>query len=42
MLDCMIANVAHRHGAALLALDSDLSRIAEDVGVEMDAGSRLS
>ena len=42
MLDCMIANVAHRHGAALLALDSDLSRIAEVVGVEMDAGSGLS
>ncbi len=41
MLDCMIASVAHRHGAALLALDADLNRVADVVGIEMDKASRL-
>lgn len=36
MVDCMIASVAHRHGASLLALDADLHRVAGVVGVEMD------
>lgn len=36
MVDCMIASVAHRHGASLLALDADLHRVADVVGVEMD------
>lgn len=36
----MIASVAHRHGAALLALDADLNRVA-DVGIEMDLASLL-
>lgn len=40
MVDCMIASVAHRHGAALLALDSDLNRVADVVGIEMDGASR--
>ena len=33
MVDCMIASVAHRNGAALLALDVDLHRIAEVIGI---------
>ncbi len=41
MVDCMIASVAHRHGAALLALDADLSRVADVIGIEMDEASRL-
>ncbi|MDQ3738763.1 MAG: PIN domain-containing protein [Actinomycetota bacterium] len=41
MLDCMIASVAHRHGAALLASDADLNRIADVVGIEMDGASLL-
>jgi hypothetical protein len=36
----MIASVAHRHGAVLLALDSDLNRIGDIVGIEIDAASR--
>jgi predicted nucleic acid-binding protein len=41
MIDCMIASVAHRSGASLLALDADLTRLAEVVGIEMDEASRL-
>lgn len=41
MLDCMIASVAHRNGAALLALDADLTRVADVVGIEIDKASRL-
>jgi hypothetical protein len=36
----MIASVAHRHGAALLALDADLNRIADVIGIEIDEASR--
>jgi hypothetical protein len=36
----MIASVAHRHGVALLALDADVHRIADVVGVELDEASR--
>lgn len=36
MVDCMIASVAHRHGATLLALDADLDRVADIIGIEMD------
>jgi predicted nucleic acid-binding protein len=39
MVDCMIASVAHRHGAALLAADADLSRVAQIVGIAMDDAS---
>lgn len=35
MVDCMIASVAMRHGAAILALDADLWRVAEVVGAVM-------
>jgi predicted nucleic acid-binding protein len=39
MTDCMIAAVAWRHGAALLAHDADLDRVARVVGIDMDAAS---
>ena len=39
MVDCMIASVAHRHGATLLAADADLSRVAEVVGIDLDDAS---
>jgi hypothetical protein len=35
----MIASVAQRHGATLLAHDADMSRVADVVGVEMDPAS---
>jgi predicted nucleic acid-binding protein len=40
LIDCMIASVAHRHGVALLALDADVNRIADVVGIELDQASR--
>src|SRR5437763_17068723 len=39
MVDCMIAAVAWRHGAALLAQDVDLERLAQIVGIELDQAS---
>jgi predicted nucleic acid-binding protein len=36
MVDCMIAAVAWRHGASLLALDTDLQRVGQIVGIELD------
>lgn len=36
MVDCMIAAVALRHGAALLAQDADLCRVAGVVGLDLD------
>lgn len=39
MIDCMIASVAWRRGAALLAHDSDLDQVARVVGLETDDGS---
>jgi hypothetical protein len=39
LVDCMIASVALRHGAALLTHDADLSRIASLIGVDMDDAS---
>jgi hypothetical protein len=39
MIDCMIASVAYRHGATLLAHDADMSRVADVVGIEMDPAS---
>jgi predicted nucleic acid-binding protein len=38
MVDCMIAAVAWRHGAVLLARDDDLARIAGIMGIDLDAG----
>lgn len=39
MVDCMIAAVAWRRGATLLALDSDMDRVARVIGIEVDAAS---
>jgi hypothetical protein len=39
MVDCMIASVALRYGAALLAADADLSRVATVVGIDLDDAS---
>jgi predicted nucleic acid-binding protein len=39
LLDCLIAAVAHRHGAALLCRDRDLVRIAGIAGIEIDPAS---
>lgn len=36
LVDCMIATVAARRGAALLAHDADLSRIAQVLVLELD------
>lgn len=40
MIDCMIAAVAWRHRAALLAQDVDLVRIAGVIGIDVDPASR--
>jgi predicted nucleic acid-binding protein len=40
MVDCMIAAVAWRHGASLLARDSDIEHLAQIVGVELDQAAR--
>ena len=37
MVDCMIAAVALRYGASLLAADSDLDRVADVMGIQMEA-----
>lgn len=39
LLDCMIAAVAVRTGAALLAADADLARIAEVMDLRLDEGT---
>jgi predicted nucleic acid-binding protein len=39
MIDCMIAAVAWRRGAALLAMDVDLDRVARVIGIDMDEAS---
>jgi predicted nucleic acid-binding protein len=39
MVDCMIAAVAWRSGAALLAFDADIDRVARVVGIKIDAAS---
>jgi predicted nucleic acid-binding protein len=39
LVDCMIVSVAYRHGASLLAYDTDLSRVARVVGIELDRAS---
>jgi len=42
MVDCMIASVALRHQATLLAADVDLSRVATIVGIDLDEASILA
>jgi predicted nucleic acid-binding protein len=39
LIDCMIASVARRNQAAVLAADTDLSRVASIVGIDMDDAS---
>ncbi len=39
MIDCMIAAVAWRRGATLLAHDADIDRVATVMGIEIDAAS---
>ena len=39
LLDCMIAAVAWREGAALLAHDADIGRVARVIGIGVDAAS---
>lgn len=39
MVDCLIAAVAWRCGASLLAMDVDLARVAGVLGVELDAAT---
>lgn len=42
MVDCLIASVARRHDATLLAHDIDLSRVAQVVGIDIDRASVTS
>ena len=39
LIDCLVAAVAWRTGAALLAHDLDLDRVARIIGIAMDQGS---
>lgn len=39
LVDCMVAAVALRNGASLLAHDADLDRVARVVGITMDRAS---
>jgi predicted nucleic acid-binding protein len=39
MLDCMIAAVAWRSGATLLAHDVDMDRVADVIGIDLDEAS---
>lgn len=39
MIDCLIASVAWRTEAAVLAHDADLSRVARTIGIELDRAS---
>lgn len=39
MVDCMIAAVAWRHGAALLAQDSDIAKVSSVIGIHLDGAS---
>ncbi|MFY9928264.1 MAG: PIN domain nuclease [Streptosporangiaceae bacterium] len=40
LIDCMIAAVAKRHQATLLACDADLDRVAHVIGIELDEPAR--
>ena len=39
LVDCMIAAVAWRQGATMLAHDADLDRVAQVIGIEVDEAS---
>jgi predicted nucleic acid-binding protein len=40
-IDCMIAAVAWRRGAAVLCCDADLNRVARVVGIDLDRASEV-
>lgn len=40
LVDCMIAAVAWRNRATLLAFDADLDRVATVIGIELDESTR--
>lgn len=42
MIDCMIAAVAWRCEATLLANDADMDRLARVIGIQMDDASRVA
>lgn len=42
MVDCLIASVARRHDATLLAQDVDLYRVARIVGIQLDSASLIA
>ena len=42
MVDCLIASVARRHEATVLAQDAGLSRVARVLGLEMDPASLMA
>lgn len=39
MVDCLVASVAHRHGASVLAFDVDFTRVAAVIDLELDEAS---
>ncbi len=39
MVDCMIAAVTYRRGAALLSWDVDMDRVARVIGIDLDEAS---
>lgn len=39
MVDCMIAAVAYRYGAAVLSWGVDMDRVAQVIGIELDEAS---
>ena len=39
LIDCMVASVARRGNASLLAHDADLARVATVIGIELDRAS---
>ena len=41
LVDCMVAAVARRHQATLLACDADLNRVARVIGIELDQPAQL-
>jgi len=41
LIDCMIAAVAARSGASILAHDKDFGRVARVMGIDLEAGSLL-
>ena len=40
MIDCLIASVARRRGAALLSHDADFERVARVIGIDIDPAWR--